>query len=328
MLEFNHNLQVFDQAFNNTHTEDGVVPMIEARAYWDNQTVEIQLHGVQETELDWSQNWLRWELNGVGGVERIAPVKMGKSEAAMGSIRIPMARVQSAQLLSLKLTLIDQTNSEITHKKADLLVLPSQAAQARYTGKVVIQTWAGSEAAIVRQLNYDVDTRLSKYTDLLITNCPDAKALKWVWEGGKMLFISEDDQSVFWPRGHGNLADGNWIKSISWLRPDVHPHLKIDNPLNLPLRRVMPTGSIMGLNSEEVFDTGDYLAGQVSGWVQRPVIHTVQFRYGKGRVVMTTYALFESMRLGDVDPVGVVMFNDLIDYLGSERCQPKLSLDC
>lgn len=328
MLEFNHNLRVFDQAFKNTQIEDGIVPMVEARAYWDNQTVEIQLHGVQETDSDWTCNRLRWELNGVGGVERIETVKSSKTEAAKGSIRIPMARVQSAQVLPLKLTLIDQTNCEITHNKADLFVLPSQAAQARYSGKVTVRTWAGDESAVVRQLNYDVDTRLSKNTELLVTNCPDGKALKWVWDGGRMLFISEDDQSVFWPRGRRNLTDGNWIKSVSWLRPDVHPHLKIDNPLNLPLRRVMPTGSIMGLDSEEVFDTGDYLAGQVSGWVQRPVIHTVQFRYGKGRVVMTTYALLECMRLGDVDPVGVVMFNDLIEYLGSERCQPKLSMDC
>jgi hypothetical protein len=228
----------------------------------------------------------------------------------------------------LKLSLINDKACEVISNQAHLLVLPSNAAQARFGGCLAILTDDGDEAAAIRQLNYNVETELQPDTDLLVTNCPHDASLDWVREGGRMLFISEDDYSPFWQRGRGGASDGNWIKSFSWLRPEVFPHLKLDNPLNLPLQRVMPTGSIMGLVEGDSFDNEDFLAGQISGWVQRPAIHTVQFRYGQGRVIMTTYALLESLRFGDADPVGVVMFNDLVDYLASDRCQPKLSMDC
>ncbi len=326
MLDFNRNPHVFPQAFDATSMNDSLVPLVESRAYWDNQTVEVRLRAAHEADTDMGTNKIQWELSGAIGVERIKPVKNSTSKAQFGSIRIPMSRVQATRVLPLKLTLINDSDREISSNQADLLVLPSKAAQARYSGRLAVLTYDGSEAAIIRHLNYAVETQLHSHTDLVVTNCPDEASLKWVHAGGRMLFISEDENTPFWQRTRGGASDGNWIKSFSWMRPEVHPHLKIDNPLNLPLQRVMPTGSIVGLTAENPFDNEDFLAGQISGWVQRPAIHTVQFCYGQGRVIMTTYALLESLRFGDVDPVGVVMFNDLIDYLGSDRCQPKLSM--
>jgi hypothetical protein len=326
LLDFNRNLQVFHQVFDTVHINNGLIPLVESRAYWDNQTVEVRLQAAHYSDTDWTKNKLQWELSGVVGVERIEPIK--NSAAELGSIRIPMSRVQATRLLTLKLTLINSTDREIISNHADLLVLPSNAAQARYSGRLSVMTYEGTEAAVIQQLNYNVETQLRPDTDLVVTNCPSDDSLQWVRQGGSMLFISEDEYSPFWQRGRGGASGGSWIKSFSWMRPEVYPHLKIDNPLNLPLRRVMPSGNIMGFICENPLDNSDVLAGQMTGWVQRPAIHTVQFRYGKGRVIMTTYALLESLRFGDVDPVGVVMFNDLIDYLGSDRCQPKLSMDC
>jgi hypothetical protein len=67
---------------------------------------------------------------------------------------------------------------------------------------------------------------------------------------------------------------------------------------------------------------GDFLAGMVSGWVDHPAVHTVQFRYGKGRVLMTTFRL--EAGLGK-DPVATAMFHDLIEHLHSDACQPVLN---
>ncbi|HEX2622758.1 MAG TPA: hypothetical protein VHL11_21515, partial [Phototrophicaceae bacterium] len=78
---------------------------------------------------------------------------------------------------------------------------------------------------------------------------------------------------------------------------------------------------ITGLPVENPEYHSDFLAGQVTGWVNHAAVDTVQFRYGAGKVIMTTFELVRG--LGS-DPVGTAMFHDLIDHLTGEHCQPRL----
>jgi hypothetical protein len=83
----------------------------------------------------------------------------------------------------------------------------------------------------------------------------------------------------------------------------------------------MPEHVILGLPVEDRSVQADFLAGQVSGWVGQPAVHTVQFRYGKGIVLMTTFSLASAL---SSDPIAIAMLNDLLDHLASERCDPRL----
>jgi hypothetical protein len=93
----------------------------------------------------------------------------------------------------------------------------------------------------------------------------------------------------------------------------------------MPFMGVMPTGVILGLPVEDTNVQQDFLAGQIAGWLHHPAIHTVQFRYGKGRVIMTTFALYDTLASDTPNPVGVAMFHDLIDHLVSDACKPVLT---
>jgi hypothetical protein len=84
---------------------------------------------------------------------------------------------------------------------------------------------------------------------------------------------------------------------------------------------VIPWGNIRALRFVYTFYLGYFLGGLVSGWVGHPAVHTVQFRYGKGKVIMTTFNIGESL---GYDPVAAAMLHDLVDYLGSDACEPKL----
>ncbi|MBA3868163.1 MAG: hypothetical protein H0X30_03335 [Anaerolineae bacterium] len=324
MLDFNHNPQIFPDAFAAIPVPDVLVPQVEYRAYWDNQTVEVRLQATYDTQLDWRKYKLGWELNKASGEEGIGVLKGNAAIATVGVARIPMPRVQTAQLIPLTLRVIDIAGDAFAQRSDNLLVLPSRAAQARFDGEVAVMTTGGSEAVVVGQLNYSVVEALSPKTQVVVTDAPDIEMLNWVQDGGKMLFVNEDNHPVFWQYEHRDTSEGNWITSTSWLRPEVYPSLKIDNPLNLPLQRVMPQGNIVGLPQKDPSVQRDFLAGRISGWVQRPSIHTVQFAYGSGTVIMTTYALLESLYFGGPDPVGVIMLNDLIDYLVSDVCKPVL----
>ena len=67
----------------------------------------------------------------------------------------------------------------------------------------------------------------------------------------------------------------------------------------------------------------DFLSGMVTGWVHHPSVHTVQFRYGKGRVIMTTFALENAIWMEDA--TGTALLHDLLEYLCSDECQPTLT---
>jgi hypothetical protein len=177
----------------------------------------------------------------------------------------------------------------------------------------------------LEMLGYRTSSRLTSDTELIITNFPDAEMLQRVRQGGKMLFLAQNASPFFWVQGRGGAYSGGWITSFSWLRPDVHTRLDFEglNPLSLPFSKVMPSSTILGLPIEDPAVREDILAGMISGWLQHPAAHTVQFCYGAGKVIMTTFGLLQAVQ-NHRDPVGIAMLNDLVDYLVSERCQPNL----
>jgi hypothetical protein len=175
---------------------------------------------------------------------------------------------------------------------------------------------------IISKLGYTVAKRLDAEVQLAISTYPTAELLEWVREGGKLLYISNGIGPFFWAQNRSGAYSGSWITSFTWLREEAHRRLKVKNPLGLPFKDLMPRSTILGLPYDDPRYQPDYLSGMVSGWVHQPSVHTVQFRYGRGRVVMTTFAL-ESALLAD-DPAATAMLHDLVEHLGSDACQPAL----
>jgi hypothetical protein len=172
----------------------------------------------------------------------------------------------------------------------------------------------------LRQLGYRVSDRITAQTNLIVTNFPSEPILNWVQEGGDLLYISKGPNAFLWVHGRS----GYWVTEYSWLRPGIYRRLNnVPNPLTLPFRAIVPLRTIFGLPMEHADVQGDYLAGQIAGWVHQSGVHTVQFRYGRGRVIMTTFDLEDNL---PNDPVAVAMLHDLIDHLKSDACQPTLRL--
>jgi hypothetical protein len=172
-------------------------------------------------------------------------------------------------------------------------------------------------------LGYDVSPRLTSRSQVAVTNYPNARLLQWVRDGGKLLFICDGPSPFFWSQYRTGAYSGSWITSFSWLRDHVHRRLKAANPLGLPFKRIMPRLTILGLPLENPGLQGDLLAGMVSGWVHHPSTHTVQFCYGRGRVIMTTFAIENGLVMND--PAAVAMVHDLLEYLCSDECRPTLT---
>jgi hypothetical protein len=175
----------------------------------------------------------------------------------------------------------------------------------------------------VRRLGYNITGRITDETEVVVANYANPRLLQWVRDGGKLLYITTGPSPFYWVQGRGGAYSGGWITSFTWLKPQVHKRLAPagPGPVSLPFLRVMPAGTLVGLPVEDPAYHDDFLAGMVTGWLRHPTIHTVQFRYGKGKVVMTTFHI--EPLLGE-SPLATVMFHDLLEHLCCEACEPTL----
>lgn len=174
------------------------------------------------------------------------------------------------------------------------------------------------------RLGYQAGGAIGADTTLVVAEHLTPDVLAWVRAGGDLLYINEHGAGspFFWCQGRGGTYSGNWVTSWSWLRPSVHTRLPAQNPLTLPYAGIIPNAVILGLPMENAAIHEDILAGQIAGWLRHPAAHTVRFRYGAGRVIMTTYRLSSTI---SQHPIAAAMLHDLIDHLTSEACQPTLS---
>src|SRR5205823_1281462 len=99
-----------------------------------------------------------------------------------------------------------------------------------------------------------------------------------------------------------------------------------------PFYTVMPRNVLIGVTPDErqdiiagaygsffrsspVDSTGQHHTTEVTGTI-------VQFRYGKGKMVICTFDLLKTL---SEDPVATVMFKDLVEYAGGDF-QPRSEL--
>jgi hypothetical protein len=333
LMDFDRGKKVYHDVFAQVNALDVVVPRLPRYATWDDQSLPIQVFGSHYSSADWSDATLRLTLNGETQEQAVRVLPRGEV-ADFGVHELKFAATSQTATQRVDMTISGANHKTLAKNEVDVLVLPARARQRSYTGNVVVTAEAdplapGKDTNLalangLQKLGYDVGRTVGA-GDLIVTGHPSDSVLKHVRDGGKMLYLSSGVGPFFWWQSRGGIYGGNWITSYTWLRPDVFPRLAVSNPLTLPYMAVMPTGVLIGLPVEDRSVQQDFLGGQFTGWISHPAIHTVQFRYGQGVVLMTTYALDAALNPDAPDPVAVAMLHDLIDYLASDRCQPRLT---
>ncbi len=329
VLDFNRGPKVFHEVLSTVNAPDVIAPQPERYAYWDDQTMNARLYVSHYSGRDWAGSRLGWTLGAAQGEIAVPAVERG-AVSDLGTQQWTFMPVERATMTQVTFQLDAADGSALARNTLDVLVLPASARTAAYTGEIAVVSAdmnADSPFSLLsaaRRLGYRAGSDLSA-AQMVLTDEPTAEALAWVRAGGTMLFLSSGPSPFFWCQSRGGTYGGGWINNYSWLRPGVYRRLAVGSPLTLPFREIMPAFTIMGLPVEDETVQPDFLAGQISGWVQLPAVHTVQFRYGTGRVIMTTFNLLRALQHNQADPMAAAMLHDLVDYLASDACQPRLT---
>jgi hypothetical protein len=360
LLDFARGVKAFHETFGQVNAEDVIVPQLDRYAYWDDETARVRLYASHYSAKDWKDAEARaTSADDKVFSAKIGTLARGEVRD-LGRARWRLPKTETARMAELSLSIED--GGTVAQNNVRVLVLPTALRKAAFSGEVAtffqpervgtqVDLWAAAaEAAspavtpmpapitpadeesdppsflvgMLQSIGYRVSTAVSANTKLMITDEPTPAQLEWVRAGGDMLYLASSSAGspFYWVHGRGGTYGGRWITSWSWLRPGVYRRVAVENPVTLPFIDMMPSSVILGLPVEDSRYHNDFLAGQISGWVQHPAIHTVQFRYGKGRVVMTTYPLRERLRF---HPLALAMLHDLVDHLTSDACQPALT---
>jgi hypothetical protein len=328
LLDFDRRPKAYHAALRQFNAEDVLVAELRQQALWAGETLEMRLHASHFSKQDWDGAQIHVAVGEETTEAALEAAPRGQVLLA-ATQRWTMPAVQQATVQTIDLRLRGRDGAELAHNTTSVLVLPESARGAAYRGPVAVVNqqngWDDRRDALelaLRNVGYASGTALDG-AKLAVSAAPTPELLAWVRDGGDLLFLCQGASPFFWAHGRGGTYSGNWMTCWSWIDPAVHQRLAHPqlNPLKLPFVHVMPRFTITGLPVEEAEYQPDFLAGQVSGWVNHPAIHTVRFRYGAGRVLMTTFALAEGI---GVEPVGTAMLHDLVDHLASEACQPRL----
>jgi hypothetical protein len=329
LMDFDRNPKVYHEHFKTFNTPNVVVPHLKRYAYWDDETVAAELHASHYDNDDWSGASLQSTLGSAQTEHTVSTLGRGETQT-VGSARWPIAPMQKSGNVPLKLNL-SKNGQTLAHNETPLFVLPAADRKASFGGAVTVQMRPqrhqnevpDATSSPLNGLGYQVSNHLSDSTNLLISDFPTQEQLNWVSQGGDLLYLSTGSNAFFWSGGRGGAYSGNWMSCFSWLRPGIYRRLNVSNPLTLDFLDMMPQNVILGLPVYDAAYQEDFLAGQITGWVGHPAPHTIQFRYGAGRVIMTGYRLQDKW---SYHPVAVAMLHDLVDHLTSDRCQPTLQV--
>lgn len=343
LLDFARGAKVFHERFGQINAEDVIVPQLDRFAYWDDETARVTVFASHySASPDWNDARATVTSGGAPLLDTRVTLERGEARE-VGRVRWKLPNVEQAQLAELDLRV--EQRGTLAQNTVNVLVLPAQDRRAAFGGEVAailrpLKTNAIPEAVapldtrvddaesahptstLLHASGYTITPRLSASTRLVISDQPSGEVLEWVRAGGDLLYLANSAGSpFFWVHGRGGNYGGRWITAWSWLRPDIYKRIPVANPLTLPFMDMMPQAVILGVPLTDPAIHGDCLAGQIAGWVQHPALHTAQFRYGQGRVVMTTYPIRETLHF---QPLALAMLHDLVDHLTSEACQPTL----
>lgn len=327
LLDFKRQPKVYHDIFGTVNNPDVLIALPESYSAWSGQTVNVNLLTSHYSQADWSNPKLTWTAgnNGIAPAPVTLAVQQSAQVAKLEAVSLQLPPVEKTGLVKYTLQVEDGQANRLAYNELDILTLPESAHQAAYAGRVsVIETGKGSFASVLSGLGYQVGEGLGADTELAVATTATSKLLAWVRQGGDLLFLADGPGPFFWTQGRGDPYGGNWISSYSWLKPGAYSRLDgVESPVSLTFREIIPANTLLGLPIEQDAYQDDFLAGQVTGWIQHPAVHTVQFRFGQGRVIMTTFNLEKAIK-DKADPVGIAMFHDLVDHLKSDACDPKL----
>jgi Glycosyl hydrolases family 2, sugar binding domain/Glycosyl hydrolases family 2, TIM barrel domain/Glycosyl hydrolases family 2 len=316
LLDMRRNPRVFHELFPIINAETVIAPKWERLSYWAGETANVSIsiaHGagpvLEGCQLDIVLCDTRKRLS-LPRIEAPAVLDLGRIEIQVPDLNESELRRIGFELRSPDGRLIAQNHLDIAiHPKRSM---PAQARQL---------IWAPDEDLRERleAMGYTSARGLDD-ASVVIARSHDKAIADRIRAGASLLLFPDHDMSLypFFPHWQavkvqsrdGTLWRGDWASSFAWLKRSNHFARFPSGPLlDETMDRVLPDHVISGCNLLDF--QARVFAGLVVGWIHKPVALGVERSYGRGRLVASTFRLFQDEPMAD--PTATMLLDSLVD---------------
>ncbi len=305
--------------------DDAVFVRTEKHNYFEGSKVEADVYFSHYSQQDLGEATVNWSVEGTSltGSFNAPPVSAG-STAKVGTITftVPSTDAPSRDVLNMQVT---TGGTVIAKNTIDLFFYPSE--KPALPPPVDFHDPRGR----LRRLASEMQRRDYFETDsaqahpIMIASDFDDEVKKALESGSTVILLANSPQTIspsvkVVPRSQDDL-DGNWISNFAWVRKDAPPFSKIafDALSGFETEAAIPETVVTGIPPNQF---ADVLAGEFYGWIHSNVGTLVQARYGKGKLLICTFAVNTPY---STDPYATYLMDALVNYAAS-GFSPKLDL--
>ena len=334
MMDMARNPRLFAKAFAEVNADLVILPRLDRTAFWCGQPMRlspaIATGGVRLNE----GGTLAWSLGFEGAQGRF---DVSAAEPCTVSATMPIEviapMVERPASAILRMALHDKNGHELAGSSTDIALYPPRAAKA------LPSIWTLDEeiAVHMRGLGYGA-AATAEAADVVMTREVDTDDVEAIRRGARYLLLADGPGKDGWLRGdhpvqaavptlpspvnppfpgimrrvrRGNVWRGDWITNFGWLARKGHFSDMPGGPmLDLSFDRVAPAHVLWASVRSWEYEAGIMPSGVVVGWVHKPAGFIMQRRFGRGRLVMSSFRLTRDAP--GVDPVATALIDRLV----------------
>lgn len=322
VMDMARNPRVFHEALLWLNADTFITPRTERTAFWADETVAVDLILSHQEGAPLHGATTRWQLAAgrAHGRAETAQITAGDVQALPTTV-FPAPDGETAVEDRLNLTVTTAEEGAVAQNHLILKFFPRRDGPPLGDAPL----WASTPALAdyLRQLGYNVVDALSQ-AGLCVVDKLDEETAAFGREGGSVLILADSPDAVgtYFPRvdifspqmkphlREGTPWSGYWVTSFSWLRR-AGPFARIPGApfLDQSFERVIPNYVLEGFSPGE-FEERVY-AGIFVGWVNKMAALIGERRYGRGKVVLTTFRLFNGPP--GADPIATTLLDGLME---------------
>jgi hypothetical protein len=327
LLDMRRNPKSYHAQLKEINADTVIIPGWERVSYWSGERVELRIsiaHGAGEIlkggELQWRIHGHLW-----GSIE-VPPMQPG-DVAGLVHLAFPAPHVHEAETNRILFELVNEQGHRIAWNYLDLVIYPHplQDGVEDLAKTIPIYTTEDGLGLKLAALGYMLVSQMEQ-AGLVITGKVTGQAyssqvLSYVEEGGRLLVMADraDTAGPVFPgivaaAREGTPWAGDWASSFSWLKRTGSYSRFPGGPLiDQSFDAIIPRNVLTGFKEWEF--PRMVQAGVVVGWVHKPAVLVGERRFGKGKVVLSSFHLPDEL-LGN-DPTATALLAALIEAAGA-----------